>query len=109
LQQAEVIGEVVVEPGARIVRSTVRGPAYIGAGALVEDGYVGPYTAIGKNARVVASEVEYSILMDEAQVHSLPYPLDSSILGQGVVVDGKGNTRRHTLQLVLGDRSRVML
>jgi hypothetical protein len=25
------------------------------------------------------------------------------------VVDGKGNGRRHTLQLVLGDRSRVKL
>ncbi|RIH83327.1 Glucose-1-phosphate thymidylyltransferase [Meiothermus luteus] len=109
LLEAKVIGEVVVEPGAKIVRSTVRGPAYIGAGALIEDGFVGPYTAIGKNARVIASEVEYSILMDEAQVYHLPYRLDSSVLGQGVVVDGKGNTRRHTLQLVLGDRSRVML
>jgi glucose-1-phosphate thymidylyltransferase len=109
LQEAEVIGEVVVEAGARIVRSTVRGPAYIGAGALVEDGFIGPYTAIGKNAKVISSEVEYSILMDEAQVSLLPYRLDSSVLGQGVVVDGKGSARRHTLQLVLGDRSRVRL
>lgn len=109
LAEAEVIGEVVVEPGARIVRSTVRGPAYIGAGALIEDGFIGPYTAVGNNARVASSEVEYSILMDEAQVYSLPYRLDSSILGHGVVVDGKGNSRRHTLQLVLGDRSRVRL
>lgn len=109
LQAAQVVGEVVVEAGARILRSTVRGPAYIGAGALVEDAFVGPYTAIGKNAQVVSSEIEYSILMDEAQVYALPYRLDSSILGQGVVVDGKGNARRHTLQLVLGDRSRVRL
>lgn len=109
VKDAEVIGEVVVEPGAKIVRSTVRGPAYIGAGAIIEDGFIGPYTAVGNNARVVSSEVEYSILMDEAQVYSLPYRLDSSILGQGVVVDGKGNSRRHTLQLVLGDRSRVRL
>jgi len=107
--ESEVMGEVVMEPGARVVRSTVRGPAYIGAGAVIEDGFVGPYTAVGNNARVVFSEVEYSILMDEAQVYALPYRLDSSILGQGVVVDGKGNSRRHTLQLVLGDRSRVRL
>ncbi len=109
VKDAEVTGEVVVEPGAKIVRSTVRGPAYIGAGAIIEDGFIGPYTAVGNNARVVSSEVEYSILMDEAQVYSLPYRLDSSILGQGVVVDGQGNSRRHTLQLVLGDRSRVRL
>jgi glucose-1-phosphate thymidylyltransferase len=109
LSGAEVVGEVVIEAGAKVIRSTVRGPAYIGPGAVVEDGFIGPYTAIGKNARVVSSEVEYSILMDEAEVRNLPYRLDSSILGQGVVVDGKGNGRRHTLQLVLGDRSRVKL
>lgn len=109
LSSAEVVGEVVVEAGAKVIRSTVRGPAYIGPGAVVEDGFIGPYTAIGKNAKVVSSEVEYSILMDEAEVYHLPYRLDSSILGQGVVVDGRGHNRRHTLQLVLGDRSRVKL
>jgi len=109
LTEAEVIGEVVVEPGAKIVHSTVRGPAYIGPGALVQDSFIGPYTSVGREARVISSEVEYTILMDLAEVHALPYRLDSSILGQGVVVDGKGHTRRHTLQLVLGDRSRVRL
>ncbi|MCL6525474.1 MAG: glucose-1-phosphate thymidylyltransferase [Thermaceae bacterium] len=109
LEEAQIVGEVIIEKGARVLRSTVRGPAYIGPGALIEDGYVGPYTAIGKNARLIASEVEYSILMDEAQVYALPYRLDSSVLGEKVVVDGSGNTRRHTLQLILGDRSRVKL
>jgi glucose-1-phosphate thymidylyltransferase len=109
LVESQVVGEVVVEAGARIVRSTVRGPAFIGAGAVVEDGFIGPYTSVGRDARVISSEVEYSILMDEAQVTALPYRLDSSILGQGVVVDGNGNARRHTLQLFLGDRSRVRL
>lgn len=109
LSGAEVVGEVVVEAGAKVIRSTVRGPAYIGPGAVVEDGFIGPYTAIGKDAKVVSSEVEYSILMDQAEVRNLPYRLDSSILGQGVVVDGRGNGRRHTLQMVLGDRSRVKL
>lgn len=109
VSEAQIIGEVVIEAGAKVLRSTVRGPAYIGAGAVIEDGFIGPYTAIGKNAQVIQSEVEYSILMDDAQIRHLPYRLDSSILGQGVVVDGSGNTRRHTLQLVLGDRSRVKL
>jgi glucose-1-phosphate thymidylyltransferase len=109
LEHAEVVGEVVVEPGARIVRSTVRGPAFIGAGSLIEDSFIGPYSAIGKEAKVIGSEVEYSILMDQAEVRQLAYRLDASILGHGVVVDGQGNTRRHTLQLVLGDRSQVKL
>jgi glucose-1-phosphate thymidylyltransferase len=109
-EASEVTGEVVIEPEARVVRSVIRGPAHIAAGALVEESYVGPYTAIGRDARVIRSEVEYSILLNEAEICDLPYRLDSSVLGQEVVVHGNHNgPRKHTLQLVLGDRSRVRL
>src|SRR3954463_1811218 len=44
---SSVDGRVVIEAGAHLERSTVRGPAIIGAGARLIDAYVGPYTAIG--------------------------------------------------------------
>ena len=47
LVDSQVDGRVVVEPRARLERSTVRGPAIIGAGARLIDAYIGPYTAIG--------------------------------------------------------------
>jgi glucose-1-phosphate thymidylyltransferase len=109
-EDSDVAGEVVIEPEALVVRSVIRGPAHIATGAVVEDSYVGPYTAIGRDSRVVRSEVEYSILLNEAEICDLPYRLDASIIGQGVVVHGNHNgPRKHTLQLVLGDRSRVRL
>ena len=110
VMESQVVGEVVVEAGARVVRSVIRGPAHIAAGAVIEDSYLGPYTSVGREARVVRSEVEYSILLDGAVVTDLPYRLDASVLGQEARVTGGENTpRRHTLQLVLGDRSRVRL
>ena len=110
LEGSELAGEVVIEPAARIVRSVIRGPAHIATGAVVEDGYIGPYTAIGRDSRVIRSEVEYSILLNEAEICDLPYRLDASVIGQGVVVHGSHNgPRKYTLQLVLGDRSRVRL
>lgn len=107
---SELVGDVVVEEEARIVASRVRGPAHIGAGALVDHSYVGPYTSIGRHGRVILSEVEYSIILDHAEVRHLPYRLDGSIVGEHALVDGKGDgPRKHAMQLILGDRSQVKL
>ena len=109
VEDCELVGEVVLEPGAVLRRSTVRGPVHVAAGALVEDSYLGPYTAVGQGARVLRSEVEFSILMPQAELRDLPYRLDASVIGQGVVVSREQGRRRHTLNLVLGDYSRVCL
>ncbi len=47
LIDSRVEGRVAIEPGARLERATVRGPAIIGATPRVTDAYIGPYTAIG--------------------------------------------------------------
>ncbi|GAB2917412.1 hypothetical protein GCM10027075_16710 [Streptomyces heilongjiangensis] len=44
-----LIGPVVLEAGARIVRSRIEGPVIIGAGSTVEDCRVGAYTSIGRD------------------------------------------------------------
>ena len=42
LIDSQVDGRVVIEAGARLERTTVRGPAVIGAGARLRDCYIGP-------------------------------------------------------------------
>ena len=88
-------GEVVIKANA-LVRSIVRGPAHIAAGAVV-DSAVGPYTAIGRHVKS-AARWNINTLLDEAEICSLPYRLDASVIGQGVVVHGNTNgPRRHTV------------
>ncbi len=53
-EASRVEGRVVVEAGADLSGSVVRGPAVIGAGARIEDAYVGPYTSIGEDVRIAA-------------------------------------------------------
>jgi glucose-1-phosphate thymidylyltransferase len=108
--ESRVDGEVVVEEGARVARSTVRGPVHIAAGALVEESYVGPYTSIGRDARIVRSEVECSIILDRAEIRDLPQLMDESVVGHDAVVRGTSDAlRKRTLQLAVGDSSRVIL
>src|SRR5205807_9051766 len=71
LIDSQVDGRVVIERGARLERSAVRGPAIIGTGARLTDCYVGPYTAVGEQCRIEKAEVEHSILLAGAAVRGL--------------------------------------
>src|SRR5262245_6102658 len=63
LIDSRVEGRVVIAPGARLERSTVRGPTIIGAGSRIVDSYVGPYSAIDENVTIERSEIEHSIVL----------------------------------------------
>ncbi|SDE90075.1 glucose-1-phosphate thymidylyltransferase [Thermus arciformis] len=106
--KSQLTGRVVVEKGAKVVGSTVIGPAFIGEGAVVEEAYVGPFTSLGPGARVVRAEVEYSILEDHALLEDVALRLQESILGVGAEVRSRnGLPRAH--RLILGDLSQVEL
>ena len=103
-------GPVVMEAGARAVNSAIRGPAHIAAGAMLENAYIGPYSAVGPGAEVTDSEIEYSVLLADAALRRLPKPIDQSVIGQGAVVQGNHiGPKKHSVRLVLGDMSQVIL
>ncbi len=97
-------GLVVVEPGAKIIRSHVRGPAAIGEGALIEDSEVGPDTSIGPGCTIASSAVENSIVLEGASVRGV-HAIADSILGRGVEVRHSGASGVH--RIIVGDHSRV--
>ncbi|NET53341.1 MAG: glucose-1-phosphate thymidylyltransferase, partial [Merismopedia sp. SIO2A8] len=41
--QSQVTGRVHIEPGAKIINSTIRGPVVIGADCHIENSFIGPY------------------------------------------------------------------
>ena len=108
LIDSKVEGRVVIEPGARVERSTVRGPAVIGAGSTVTDSYVGPYTAIGTGCEVVHSEVEHSILLSGASISELGSRMEASLLGRNVRIT-RADGLPKTLRMMVGDASELTL
>jgi glucose-1-phosphate thymidylyltransferase len=106
LTDAQVEGRVVVEPGAQLERATVRGPAIIGAGAVVRDAYVGPYTAVGRNCVIEGAEVEHSILLEGSSVRGLDGRMESSLLGRGVAISRDARQPR-AYRFMVGDNSEI--
>jgi glucose-1-phosphate thymidylyltransferase len=104
----KVEGRVVIEAGARVERTTVRGPAVIGAGSTVTDSYIGPYTAIADDCEVVHSEVEHSILLTGASVRELPSRMEASLLGRHVRIT-RADGLPKTLRMMVGDASELTL
>jgi glucose-1-phosphate thymidylyltransferase len=103
---SQVDGRVVIERGARLERSTVRGPAIIGAGARLTDCYIGPYTAIGERCVVENAEVEHSILLAGSIVRDLAGRMESSLLGRNVRV-GRDQRQPRAYRFLVGDNSEV--
>ena len=108
IEASEILGKVVVEAGAAIVRSVVRGPAIIGRGAHVEDAYVGPFTSIGDGVTIRASEVEHSIILEGSSIVDVGGRIESSLLGKNVSVY-RVAVKPRAYNLMLGDRSQVGL
>src|SRR5256714_5668050 len=104
---SSVDGRVVIEPGARLERSTVRGPAIIGAGTRLIDAYVGPYTAIAEDCLVEGAEVEHSILLAGAKVRNLSGRMESSLLGRNVVVSRDEGRQPRAYRFMVGDNSEI--
>ena len=104
--ESDVSGRVVIESGARVIRSTVRGPVIIGAGATIEDAYVGPYTAIAREVTISHSEIENSILLDGSSIKDVKGRIDSSLLGRNARIEAAQGKPQVT-KLVLGDNSRI--
>ncbi|MBC9727997.1 glucose-1-phosphate thymidylyltransferase [Streptomyces sp. TRM68367] len=104
---SEIIGRVRIEAGAKVFASRVVGPALIGAGTVIADSYVGPFTSIAENCLVEESEIEYSIVLRQATVVGTRR-IEVSLIGNSVEVTPAPRTPA-VHRLVLGDHSKVQI
>ncbi|WP_329339290.1 glucose-1-phosphate thymidylyltransferase [Streptomyces sp. NBC_00663] len=104
---SEIIGRVRIEAGARISGSRIVGPVIIGAGTVVSDAYIGPFTSVSEDCRIEDSEIEYSIVLRGSSVTGVRR-VEASLIGRDVeVTPAPRNPSAH--RLVLGDHSKVQI
>ncbi len=105
---SRVEGRVVLEEGARLERSTVRGPAIIGRGSTVTDAYIGPYTAIGDDVTIEKAELEHSIVLSGSSITDLESRVEASLIGKNVRIS-RGPAVPRAYRFVVGDNADVQI
>jgi glucose-1-phosphate thymidylyltransferase len=103
---SRIDGKVVVERGATIERSVVRGPAIIGAGAKIVHAYVGPFTSIMNDVEIRDTEIEHSIVLEGSCLQNLSSRVTDSLIGRNVKIY-REPVKPSAYRFMLGDNSEV--
>ena len=104
---SRIEGRVVVSEGAKIVNSTVRGPAVIGADTRIENTFIGPYTSVGDDCVITDAELDHSVVLGGSRIAGIARITDS-LIGQHVQVT-RSPEHRPAYRLMLGDHSHLEL
>ncbi len=104
--ESRIEGKVVIEAGAVVERSVIRGPAIIGRGARVVHGYIGPYTAIMNDVEIQDTEIEHSIVLEGSSLRDLANRVSDSLIGKNVRIY-RVPVKPSAYRFMLGDNSEV--
>jgi glucose-1-phosphate thymidylyltransferase len=103
---SRIEGKVVIEEGAEITDSVVRGPAIIGCNARITHAYVGPYTSIGNRCVVEYCEIENSIVLENSTIAHVQGRIEASLIGKNVKI-ARTHRKPAAYRFILGDNSEV--
>jgi glucose-1-phosphate thymidylyltransferase len=107
-EQSRISGEVIIEEGASVRSSIIRGPAIIGAGTEITDSYVGPFTSIQRRCRIVKTEIEHSIVLEGSEIVDIGGRVDESLIGRDVRIY-KCPPKPVAYRFMVGDKSEIGL
>jgi glucose-1-phosphate thymidylyltransferase len=103
---SQISGRVVIEKGAEIINSVIRGPAIIGEQTRIVNSYIGPFTSIYHHCEVVDSEIEHCIILEHCRILEIDQRIESSLIGRHVEIS-RSPLKPRAYKLMLGDYSKV--
>ena len=105
---SKLIGKVIVQKGAEIIGSVIRGPAIIGEETRIVNAYIGPFTSVYHHVVVERSEIEHSIVLEHSRIVDIPQRIENSLIGRNVEIV-RSPLLPKAFKLTLGDNSKVGL
>ncbi|HVB96667.1 MAG TPA: glucose-1-phosphate thymidylyltransferase [Chloroflexota bacterium] len=104
--KSQVYGRVVIQKGAEVRNSVIRGPAIIGENTQVIDSYVGPFSSIYHDCLIQGSEIEHSIILEHSRIVDVPHRIEESLIGRNVEI-ARSPIKPRAYKFMLGDYSKV--
>jgi len=105
---SQVDSRVIVEKGAEVINSVIRGPAIIGEHSRIVNAYIGPFTSIYHHVLVENAEVSRSIVLEHSQISDLDQRIEDSLIGRHVVIQ-RSPIRPRAYKFTIGDHSQLGL
>jgi len=104
--ESKVDFKVVIEGGAEVIRSVVRGPAIIGKNSKIINSFIGPFTSIGDRVIIKESEIEHSIILEGSSITDIRRRIEDSLIGKDVEIS-KSPLKPKAYRFMLGDYSKI--
>jgi NDP-sugar pyrophosphorylase family protein len=101
-------GRVAISSSAYLSDCVIQGPVTVAERAVIEDSFIGPYTAIGPDVILSGAEIDNSMVLAGAEVRHPGSRIEGSILGERSQIMRNFELPRG-LHLTLGPDSRVTL
>jgi glucose-1-phosphate thymidylyltransferase len=109
-ESVKITGNVAIGEGSVINELTnIRGPAIIGRNCEIGPHvYIGPYTSINDNCKIIGAELENSIVMEDVVIKCRRRIVDS-IVGRGARITSADEEFPKAMKFVVGDSSYLSL
>ncbi|MBW4652880.1 MAG: glucose-1-phosphate thymidylyltransferase [Kaiparowitsia implicata GSE-PSE-MK54-09C] len=105
---SQIIGRVEVGQGSKIINSTIRGPVTIGDNCHIENCFVGPYSSISHEVKLIDADIEHSVILKQAQVINIHHRIVDSVIGQRAFLK-EAPRRPKALRFMIGDDCQIEL
>ena len=78
----QIIGRVQIGPRSQIINCTIRGPVIIGSDCQLENCFIGPYSSVADQVRLIEADLEHSVILQGAKVLGVQQRIVDSVIGQ---------------------------
>ncbi len=103
---SKVSGRVDLAPDAVVEGSEIREPAIIGAGTVIKNSFIGPYSSVGNGCQITRSSLEHCVVLDGVVIEGLER-LEDSVIGQNATIRYSSSNHR-AVRLMIGEDSEVL-